>query len=93
MHCSRAERFRLAAAEQGGGAIIKTTVDYALMRGLATAGPVTRRGASSVWRPASEDIRLLVESRVLLAVTRPPALLSFGMDVLWAMTSFLDVRH
>ena len=30
-------------------------------------------------------------SRVLLAVTVPPALLSFGMDVLWwAMTSFRD---
>jgi hypothetical protein len=26
----------------------ETTVDHALMRGLATAGPVMRRGASSV---------------------------------------------
>jgi hypothetical protein len=31
-----------------GDAIIKTTVDRALMRGLDTAGPVMRRGASSV---------------------------------------------
>jgi putative transposase len=35
--------------------------------------------------PASDDIRLLVGSRVLLAVTAPPALLSFG-DLVWAMT-------
>jgi hypothetical protein len=34
-----------------------------------------------------------VVSRVLLAVTAPPALLSFGMDLLWAMTSFRDVRR
>jgi hypothetical protein len=33
---------------RAGGAIIKTTVDHALMRGLVTAGPVMRRGASSV---------------------------------------------
>ena len=54
---------------------------------------MTRRGVSSVRRPASEDIPLFVELRVLLAVTLPPALLSFGMDVLWAMTSFRDVRY
>ena len=42
------ERFRMAATEQGGGTIIKTTVDHALMRGLVAAGPVMRRGASSV---------------------------------------------
>ena len=42
------ERFRMAATEQGRGTIIKTTVDHALMRGLATAGPVMRRGASFV---------------------------------------------
>ena len=33
---------------RAGGTIIKTTVDHALMRGLDTAGPVMRRGASSV---------------------------------------------
>jgi hypothetical protein len=27
---------------------MRTTVDHALMRGLVTAGPVMRRGASSV---------------------------------------------
>jgi hypothetical protein len=42
------ERFRMAATEQAGGTIIKTTVYRALMRGLATAGPVMRRGGSSV---------------------------------------------
>jgi len=31
-----------------GGTIMKTTVDHALIRGLVTAGPVMRRGASSV---------------------------------------------
>ena len=42
------ERFRMAATEQGRrhATPIKTTVDHALMRGLATAGPVMRRGAS-----------------------------------------------
>jgi hypothetical protein len=44
-HASDSEWPRLSRA---GGAINKTTVDYALMRGLATAGPVMRRGASSV---------------------------------------------
>jgi transposase len=34
--------------DTAGGTIIKTTIDHALMRGLATAGPVMRRGASSV---------------------------------------------
>jgi hypothetical protein len=33
---------------KAGGTIMKTTVDHALMRGLVTAGPVMRRGASSV---------------------------------------------
>lgn len=34
--------------DKAGGTIMKTTVDHALMRGLVTAGPVMRRGASSV---------------------------------------------
>ena len=42
---SNSEWPRLSRA---GGTIIKTTVDHALMRGLDTAGPVMRRGASSV---------------------------------------------
>jgi hypothetical protein len=42
------EPFRMAATEQGRRRVIKTTIDLALMRGLATAGPVMRRGASSV---------------------------------------------
>ena len=42
------ERFKMAAAEQGRRHDDETTVDHALMRGLATAGPVMRRGASSV---------------------------------------------
>ena len=41
--CERSKSPRLSRA---GGTIIKTTVDHALMRGLATAGPVMRRGAS-----------------------------------------------
>jgi hypothetical protein len=39
---------------RAGGTIIKTTVDQALMRGLVTAGPLIRRGAASVYGPASE---------------------------------------
>ena len=31
----------------GGGTIMNTTVDHALMRGLVSAGPVMRRGAAS----------------------------------------------
>ena len=42
------ERFRMTAAEQGRRHDQETTVDHALMRGLVTAGPVMRRGASSV---------------------------------------------
>ena len=42
------ERFRMAATEQGRRHDHQTTVDHALMRGLDTAGPVMRRGASSV---------------------------------------------
>jgi hypothetical protein len=45
---SRGERFKWPRLSRAGGTIIKTTVDHALMRGLATAGPVMRRGASSV---------------------------------------------
>ena len=33
---------------RAGGTIMKTTVDHALIRGLVTAGPVMRRGASSI---------------------------------------------
>jgi len=40
--------FSAAAAEQGRRHDHETTVDHALMRGLVTAGPVMRRGASSV---------------------------------------------
>jgi hypothetical protein len=42
------KRFGMAAAGQGRRRDRETTVDHALMRGLATAGPVMRRGASSV---------------------------------------------
>jgi hypothetical protein len=42
------KRFGMAAAGQGRRHDRETTVDHALMRGLATAGPVMRRGASSV---------------------------------------------
>ena len=40
--------FSIAATEQGRRHDHETTVDHALMRGLVTAGPVMRRGASSV---------------------------------------------
>ena len=40
--------FSAAATEQGRRHDHETTVDHALMRGLVTAGPVMRRGASSV---------------------------------------------
>ena len=40
--------FSMAAAGQGRRHDHETTVDHALMRGLVTAGPVIRRGASSV---------------------------------------------
>ena len=40
--------FSMAATEQGRRHDHETTVDHALMRGLVTAGPVMRRGASSV---------------------------------------------
>jgi len=40
--------FSMAAAEQSRRHDHETTVDHALIRGLVTAGPVMRRGASSV---------------------------------------------
>src|SRR5215207_9145849 len=46
--CSRVELFSSAAAGHGRRHDHQTTVDHALMRGLVTAGPVMRRGASSV---------------------------------------------
>ena len=46
--CSRASGSEWPRLSRAGGTIIKTTVDHALMRGLDTAGPVMRRGASSV---------------------------------------------
>src|ERR1700678_758739 len=46
--CSRASGSEWPLLSRAGGTIIKTTVDHALMRGLASAGPVMRRGASSV---------------------------------------------
>jgi SOS-response transcriptional repressor LexA len=45
---SSLELFSIAAAGQGRRHDHETTVDHALIRGLATAGPVMRRGASSV---------------------------------------------
>jgi hypothetical protein len=57
MRCSHASGSEWPRLSRAGGAIIKTTVDHALMRGLATAEPVMRRGAlpaldnrpSAVW--------------------------------------------
>ena len=40
--------FSMAATGQGRRHDHETTVDHALIRGLVTAGPVMRRGASSV---------------------------------------------
>ena len=48
MRCSRASGSEWPRLSRAGGTIIKTTIDHALMRGLDTAGPVMRRGASSV---------------------------------------------
>src|SRR5215204_739753 len=45
---SLVELFSAAAAGHGRRHDHQTTVDHALMRGLVTAGPVMRRGASSV---------------------------------------------
>jgi hypothetical protein len=46
--CLSFKLFSIAAAGQGRRHDHETTVDHALMRGLVTAGPVMRRGASSV---------------------------------------------
>ena len=46
--CLSFKLFSMAAAGQGRRHDHETTVDHALMRGLVTAGPVIRRGASSV---------------------------------------------
>jgi hypothetical protein len=46
--CLSFKLFSVAAAGQGRRHDRETTVDHALMRGLVTAGPVMRRGASSV---------------------------------------------
>jgi hypothetical protein len=42
------KRFSMAATGQSRRHDHETTVDHALIRGLVTAGPVMRRGASSV---------------------------------------------
>jgi hypothetical protein len=70
--------FSVAVPGQGRRHDHETTVDHALIRGLA--GPVMRRGASSVQFPASGKILLIVPSRVLLAVTVPPPLSRFRCD-------------
>jgi hypothetical protein len=70
--------FRTAATGKGRKHDHETTVDHSLIRGLVTAGPVMRRGASSVYDPASDKIRLIEFTRVPLAVIVPPALPSFG---------------
>jgi hypothetical protein len=44
------------AASRAGGAIIKTTIDYALMR-VTTAGLVMRRWASSAMKIASAAMK------------------------------------
>jgi hypothetical protein len=46
--CSLNELFSVTSTGQGRRHDLETTVDHALMRGLDTAGPVMRRGASSV---------------------------------------------
>jgi len=46
--CVSAKQFSAAASGQGRRHGHETTVDHALIRGLVTAGPVMRRGASSV---------------------------------------------
>ena len=46
--CLSSKLFSAAATGQGRRHDQETTVDHALMRGLVTAGPVMRRGASSV---------------------------------------------
>ena len=46
--CLSFKLFSMAATGQSGRHDHETTVDHALIRGLVTAGPVIRRGASSV---------------------------------------------
>src|SRR5208283_3470213 len=46
--CSRSSVLRWPLLGRARDTIMKTTVDHALIRGLVTAGPVMRRGASSV---------------------------------------------
>ena len=78
MFCSRASGSEWPRLSRAGGTIIKMTADHARMRGLDTAGPVMRRG---VFRLVGQRRKLsgwIVDARVLLAVTVPPALLSFG---------------
>jgi energy-coupling factor transporter ATP-binding protein EcfA2 len=48
IRCLSCKLVSVAAAGKGRRHNHETTVDHALMRGLATAGPVMRRGASSV---------------------------------------------
>ncbi len=70
--CLFTKQFNVAAPGQGRRHDHETTVDHALMRGLVTAGPVMRRGASSAtkigwsrsvvmrrrsWAPAIPDSR------------------------------------
>ena len=57
MRCSRASGSEWPRLSRAGGTIIKTTVDHALMRGLDTAGPVMRRGASSAMKIASAAMK------------------------------------
>ena len=88
MPCLHASGSEWPPLSRAGGTLIKTTLDHALMRGLDTAGPVVRRGASLVAEaPASQNIRLIVDARVLLAVTglQPCSALADGLS---AMTSF-----
>jgi hypothetical protein len=46
--CSRSSVSDRPPLGRARGTIMRTTVDHALIRGLVTAGPVMRRGASSV---------------------------------------------
>src|SRR5580700_7851567 len=46
--CSRSSVSSRPPLGRARGTIMRTTVDHALIRGLVTAGPVMRRGASSV---------------------------------------------
>jgi transposase len=46
--CSRSSVSNRPPLGRARGTIMRTTVDHALIRGLVTAGPVMRRGASSV---------------------------------------------